>query len=233
MSILERLTTVQTGTALLAGEVDRLHDDDFAGETLLPDWTRRHLLAHVAYNAAALGRLLTWARTGVETPMYSSADHRQQEIAEGALFESSKLRNMFIQSARQLDESWRFMPSSAWTATVRTAQGRLVPASETLWMRAREVWVHAVDLGAGASFKDIPETVLRPLLSDIVGFWRRNNCGRGISLEADSESIPIDADSPTTTTVTGSLPAVVCWVAGRGAEGVVLTGEPSSPPRWL
>ena len=55
------------GTAL-----GRLVPEDFAGPSLLPGWTRAHVLAHVAGNADALVNLLTWARTGEETPMYAS-----------------------------------------------------------------------------------------------------------------------------------------------------------------
>lgn len=46
---------------------------------------------------------------------------------------------------------WRDLPDANWTHEVRTAQGRTVPASETVWMRTREVWVHAVDLDNGGA----------------------------------------------------------------------------------
>ena len=39
-----------------------------------PGWSRRHVVAHVGYNARALTRLVEWAKTGIETPMYASAD---------------------------------------------------------------------------------------------------------------------------------------------------------------
>ena len=56
-----------------------------------------------------------------------------------------------------------------WEAEVVTAQGRTVPASETPWMRAREVMVHAVDLGTGIGFDDLPDGFLVALCDDIVG----------------------------------------------------------------
>ena len=60
----------------LLAALDRLPDRDFAGPSLLPGWTRAHVAAHLAHNAEGLGRLATWAATGVETPMYPSAAAR-------------------------------------------------------------------------------------------------------------------------------------------------------------
>ena len=44
---------------------------------LLPGWTVGHVLTHVARNADAYTNLLTWARTGVETPAYASPEARE------------------------------------------------------------------------------------------------------------------------------------------------------------
>jgi maleylpyruvate isomerase len=77
---------------------------------------------------------------------------------------AAALRNLFDHTVARLDETWRHLPESAWHAEVRTAQGRLVPASETAWMHAREVWILAVDLACGARFGDFPDVVLESLL---------------------------------------------------------------------
>jgi maleylpyruvate isomerase len=60
------------GERFLDGALDRLAGVDLDGPSLLPGWSRRTVIAHVARNADALCNLLTWARTGVETPMYAS-----------------------------------------------------------------------------------------------------------------------------------------------------------------
>ena len=62
----------------------------------------------------------------------------------------------------------RCTPAQRSTEVV-TAQGRTVPASETPWMRAREVLVHAVDLGTGTTFADLPGAdFLEALCLDVV-----------------------------------------------------------------
>ena len=61
-----------------------LSAEDLAAPSLLPGWTRGHILAHVARNADALVNLLEWARTGEETPMYPDAATRDRDIEAGA-----------------------------------------------------------------------------------------------------------------------------------------------------
>src|ERR1700681_2872537 len=160
------------GTAYFARSLAELTDDDLDGDSLLTGWTRKHVIAHVASNAAALCRLMGWAAAGVETPMYESPEQRSQEIKQGATLSAAALRNLFDHTVARLDEKWRHLPATAWDADVRTAQGRRVPAAETAWMRSREVWIHAVDLDNGARFGDFPDIVLDSLLADIVGSWR-------------------------------------------------------------
>ena len=61
----------------------RLTDTQIDGPSALPGWNRATLLTHLARNADALGNLLTWARTGVETPMYADPSSRAADIDAG------------------------------------------------------------------------------------------------------------------------------------------------------
>ncbi|MFW2238934.1 maleylpyruvate isomerase family mycothiol-dependent enzyme [Rhodococcus opacus] len=234
LDLSERLLIARRGTAYFAQRLAELSDEQLSEPTGLAGWSRRHLVAHVGYNAAALCRLLDWAASGVETPMYASAEQRGREIAEGATLSAAALRNLFDHTVARLDEKWRHLPASAWDAQVRTAQGRLVPVSETAWMRTREVWIHAVDLGNGGRFGDFPDVVLESLLTDIVGMWRRKDLGAGLMLAVDGgEPVAVQPDSPPAEKVSGPLAAVVRWAAGRGTVGVNIDGEVEEPPRWL
>ncbi|GAB90801.1 maleylpyruvate isomerase family mycothiol-dependent enzyme [Gordonia rhizosphera] len=230
----ERLTIARRGTAYFDQRLAELTDADLGAPSALQGWGRRHLLAHVGYNAAALCRLLDWAATGVETPMYASPQQRAAEIDEGATLSPAVLRNLFAHTVARLDEKWRNLPDAAWSAQVRTAQGRTVPAAETLWMRTREVWIHAVDLGNGGRFGDFPDVVLDSLLDDIIGMWRRKGTGTGIVLHVDGrEPVAVGTESGhDTAVVAGPLPAVVRWAAGRGSVDLV-GGAELTPPHWL
>ncbi|WP_415857035.1 maleylpyruvate isomerase family mycothiol-dependent enzyme, partial [Sinomonas sp. G460-2] len=167
------LLTARRGTAFFARKLSELSYGDLDGPSLLPGWTRRHVIAHVGYNARAVARLVEWAATGVETPMYSSPAARNAEIEFGATLPPVALQNLFDHSAIHLSVEWRDLPADRWDFEVRTAQGRLVPVAETVWMRTREVWLHAVDLDNGARFAGVPAAVLRRLLGDIWGAWEK------------------------------------------------------------
>ena len=243
-SIRAGLFTARRGTAFFGHKLGELSHADLDEPTLLAGWTRRHVIAHVGYNAQALARLVEWASTGVENLMYPSPQSRIEEIERGATLPPIALLNLFEHSANHLSLEWRDLPDSRWAAEVRTAQGRLVPVSETVWMRTREVWLHAVDLHNGARFDDIPGEVLRRLLGDIWDTWEKRGSTAGLALRVvgdDADGLELGVLRPDTTLVEGGLASVVRWAAGRGAEpggtigaaiGSTHTDVPS-PPLWI
>jgi maleylpyruvate isomerase len=153
-------------TALFLGTLDSLSDGDLDGPTGLPGWTRRHVVAHVHFNALALGRLASWAATGVESRMYPSREHRNAEIEDGARLPAAELRRMVQASAADLAAALDALSPEAWERTVVTASGRSVPATELPWMRAKEMGIHAVDLGAGVTFADLPAGLITTLVPE-------------------------------------------------------------------
>jgi maleylpyruvate isomerase len=169
-------------TALFLDGVDKLSDTDLDAPTGLPGWTRRHVVAHVHFNALALGRLVSWAATGTENRMYPSMERRNAEIAEGAALPAADLRRLVHASAEELAAALDALPTEAWTHEVVTAQGRTIAATEIPWMRAKEMAVHAVDLGAGTTFADLPDDLVTALLTDVV--TKRVAGGEGAGLAA-------------------------------------------------
>ncbi|MFD1505525.1 maleylpyruvate isomerase family mycothiol-dependent enzyme [Georgenia yuyongxinii] len=226
------LAWARSGTAFFARKLAELSDDELDEPTLLPGWTRRHVVAHVGYNGRALTRLTEWARTGEETPMYSSPEQRNAEIERGSTLPARALRNLFAHSEVHLNVEWRDLPEAAWDAEVRTAQGRTVPARETAWMRTREVWVHAVDLDSGGSFYDFPRDLLEELLADVLRSWQRRGEDVALTLApTGAEQVVVGEGG---LTVSGALPDLVRWLTGRGARRLTSsTGEVPEIPRWF
>lgn len=239
------LLAARRGTAYFARKLNELSYAGMDGASLLPGWSRRHVIAHVGYNARAVARLVEWAATGIETPMYSSPEARNEEIEFGATLPPVALLNLFNHSAIHLSVEWRDLPDARWGEEVRTAQGRLVPVSETVWMRTREVWLHAVDLDNGARFAEIPADVLARLLKDIWGAWEKRSETGDFALRiagGPDAALTLGDPGPGATLVEGRLPAVVRWAAGRGAEpGQPLTATSDAAPlanlpaapRWI
>ncbi|MFB6551898.1 maleylpyruvate isomerase N-terminal domain-containing protein [Streptomyces sp. NPDC056405] len=169
-----------------------LDEDGFSAPSVLPEWTRKHLAAHVAANADALGNLVHWAATGERTPMYASVEERAAGIAKGPALSADELRSWLTDSAHRLTVGLDGLTGEQWRHEVVTAQGRTVSATELPWMRAREVCVHAVDLGTGVvTFADLPKGFLTALVAEI-------------SAKRELTELP-----------DGPLPEVAAWLAGR------------------
>lgn len=217
---------IDAGTALFLKQLDNLADGDFDRSCGLPGWRRRELVAHVSANAEALGNLVTWAATGVETPMYASPEDRARGIQEGAERPVAMLREWVTASSATLREAMDALSTSQWEAEVRTAQGRLVPASDIAWLRAREVMIHAVDLGEAVGFPDLDPAFLEEVGAEIAHkrdlIW---------SLDAVTGAARVSRPG---FSVVGPAAEVAAWLAGRPFVGLV--GQPDGVPElpsWL
>jgi maleylpyruvate isomerase len=107
------------------------------------------------------------------------------------------------------------------------------------WLRAREVWLHAVDLGTGADLAGAPADLLDELAHDITGgLSRQDGCPVLELRPSDRDSSwqlgagHDDAGGPVS--VQGSAADLVLWLAGR-SDGAGLTSAGPLPvlPAWL
>lgn len=247
--ILDDLALARLGQAYFSRKLNELDDLELYGPSLLPGWARAHVVAHIGYNARAIARLVEWAETGVPQPMYESREARDHEIVFGATLSSRALRHLSDHAAVQLDVAWRDLPAERWTVQVRSALGRDIPVSETVWMRSRELWLHALDLGNGARAKDIPPAVQRRIIGDVLGTWGSRDALR-VSLSAvdsgdrfetpgfDAPGAVAEAAAPLR--VRGTLAELLSWVTGRGSSGVEqidaegrALGPAPEPHRWI
>ena len=228
------LALARRGTAYFARRLMELRDDELDAPSLLPGWTRRHLIAHVGYNARAVARLVEWARTGVETPMYASDTQRGEEIAFGSTLPARALRHLVEHATVHLNVEWRDLDESGWKARVVTAQGRTVPARETAWMRAKEVWVHAVDLDNGGSFLDFPAEMIDGIIADVFRVWARRSEDVALIVRPDDRETEASFGQGGPV-VTGSAADLARWLAGRGARRLTPLGAGELPviPRWF
>lgn len=209
-----------------------LTDADIAAPSLLPGWTRGHLLTHVARNADSLVNLLTWARTGVETPQYPTSEARDADIAAGAARPSAEqYRDNEAAAARWADAAGS-LPAAALTTVVRNRQGKEFAAAAIGWMRLQEVEIHHVDLAAGYTAADWPADFVARLLPEVVAAHGMNAGDRlAFAVRADDTGFgaTIGAGTPDTV-VTGPAHALLAWLIGRGGDG--LTGDLPELPAW-
>jgi maleylpyruvate isomerase len=241
------LDWMRDGTVRLAAVVAGLPDADLDAATLLPGWNRRYLLSHVAANADALRNLVYWARTGIERRMYASREARAAGIAAGAARPAGELRAWIGESAEALAADLAALPAQAWDAEVITGQGVTRQAREIPWLRAREVYVHAVDLGTGTGFGDLPEDFLTALLDDVAARRSKAVPGPALTLTAVTGTgtavgtgtgtgrVWQVAGAGEPVSVTGPLAGLAAWLSGRPADDLTAadgTGVPNLPA-WL
>jgi maleylpyruvate isomerase len=229
------LPWMRQGTELVLATVGALSDDELRAPSALPDWTRAHVVAHLARNAEALGRLAHWASTGEETPMYPDLDSRAEDIERTSANPADVLRADLAMTAAELQGRLAAFDETAWSATVRSALGRPIPGRELPWMRIREVWLHAVDLGAGVRTTDFPPDLVEALLDDVAGVvGAKPDCPSLVLRATDSDRTwPLgwDGERPA---VTGRAAGLLAWVSGRAAEGLTAeAGELPTLPPWI
>jgi maleylpyruvate isomerase len=188
-----------------------MSDADLSAPSLLPGWSRKHLVAHLCANAEAIGNLVYWAKTGEEKHMYFSPDQRAADIAASSRKPAPELLSWFSESALTLMAEMAQLTDEQWERPIVTAQGRHVLAIEAPWMRSREIMVHAVDLGTGLTFAHLPIDFLEELCTDIRA--KRGNVSD----------------------LRGPVAEVAAYLAGRAYEGVFSSdGSPAAPlPPWL
>jgi maleylpyruvate isomerase len=149
-------------SARLVRSVDAFREDDWAAPSLLPGWTRAHVVAHLALNAEAITGALRGlvADEGDEprggaAPMYESDEARESDIGELATADPAEIRDRLLAGTTTLDDAVAAVPDDAWDTRIeRTPGGRQIRADALPGMRLRELEIHHVDLDAGYTSAD-------------------------------------------------------------------------------
>jgi maleylpyruvate isomerase len=223
------LVEMVVATTRYLGALSDLDDDAMRSPSLLPDWTRGHVVTHLARNADALGRLLHWAETGVERYMYESREQRDAEIEEGARRSAHDLRvdsaaaaGRFLQAINELDLHHE-------DVLVAGAPGaKTFPARRVAELRWIEMDVHHADLGTGFGPADwdprLPQLLLDRVIDD------RADGPAMVLRSSDTQRTwryGVEGKGPE---ITGTACDLAWWVLGRG-QGEGLESEGGTLPR--
>jgi maleylpyruvate isomerase len=234
------LERAATGTeAFEAAARDAAAHGGLAQPSGLPGWTRAYVVSHVAHNADALVNLLTWARTGVPTPMYASAEARAAQIEADAQRPDGELLGELTAACTRFARAAAAISGDQWLVPVQNFQGQTIPAATVPSMRVREVWVHAVDLGGAVTLADVPRPVTEFLLDDAVaGFASRPDVPAVVLRATDTTRNWVlgATTSPAEVEVSGATASLAGYVMGRPVPGPLRAGGgqpvPQLPP-WL
>jgi len=224
------LAELERATTRLLSTAEHL-DGHPSAPSLLPGWTRGHVLTHVARNADSMVNLLTWARTGVVTPQYPSREKRNADIEAGA----DRTWEVLIADVR--DSAARFataadaLDADTWAGHLDLPNGP-TPVALLSWRRLREVEVHHVDLGAAYTPAEWPESFAHRLLHDVAGGLDDIS----LTLRPDALGHPVSVGDGGPPDVHGPAYALAAWLAGR-SPGTGLKVVPEGPlpavPEWI
>jgi maleylpyruvate isomerase len=141
-------------------------EPDLRAPSLLPGWTRAHVLAHVARNADAMRNLLVGARSGQNRAAYASAEAREAGIETGARMNAKDLADDLADAAMAFRTVATQLPDDAWRFGVRMLDSGPFPAADLLTRRLVEVELHHCDLGAGYGPADWPAALAEMELAE-------------------------------------------------------------------
>lgn len=231
------VAAVGTATDRLVDAVNQLDDIATRAPSRLPGWSRGHVISHLARNADGLVNLLTWARTGVEHPMYASRADRDADIEEGSSRPHRLLAEDLVAASQRFAHAAETLADAAWSTKVANHRGVMFSAAEVPWMRVREVWLHLIDLDVSVDIGDVPTELVEEFLDDAV----RQYGGRNVSSLRIEAALPdgrrrswlVGDSQPNTSTgsVSGDGRVMLGWLTGRG-PGDQLSGERPALPPW-
>jgi maleylpyruvate isomerase len=199
----------------LARSVDALHGDDWHAPSLLPGWSRAHVVAHVALNGEALRDVLRGEVDHERVPMYASQEQRDADIVELAAAEPSELRERLLATHTQFTEAALAVPEDVWERRFeRTPGGQTLPLAVVPVMRLREIEIHHVDLDCAYSPDEWPQAFAELVVDGMV---KRLDPEQGFRIAPldTRNSWDVDGVGDDPVVVTGPVRQVAWWLTGR------------------
>jgi maleylpyruvate isomerase len=230
----QALDEMARATDHLLATVDGFSDADVRAPSALPDWTRAHVLTHLARNADGVANLAHWARTGEERRMYPGGpEARDAAIEEGAGRHVGDLRLDLGESAERLLAAFADFDAAAMARLVEGPRGPKLAGWGLPAFRLREVAIHHVDLAAGYTSADwTPAFAARTLDELAPEFLARDDCPVTALEDPGGGAWQVGSSGPT---LSGPAHELVAWLIGR-SDGAALTPSPPgaipAAPRW-
>jgi maleylpyruvate isomerase len=212
------LAELEAATGWLLRDIEGLADDEIGQPSLLPGWTRGHVLTHLARNAEGGTRLLGWARTGVPSYEYESLDARAAAIEAGAGRPAAALVDDVRRTAATFADAAAGMPEQGWQRVVRYTAGQEPRAEVIVPSRLAEVFIHHVDLDIGYGSRDWTAAFVDDSLPRVVAGLNERDDAPGlrlVGLDTGRRFTVGAADA----TVSGPEHELLAWLLGRYRTG--------------
>jgi maleylpyruvate isomerase len=233
-----QLTALRASTTdLLDGIVaEAWTDAQVRAPSLLPGWTRGHVLTHIARNADGIARAMSGALRGEIVPRYPGGRAgRDADIEAGATRTHAELVADVRESAERL---------ARVIDAVAAADGWELPTEdlkvgEYVLGRWREVEVHRVDLAGSYTAEQWPTEFVAYLLPEVAaGLDARATVPMRVTVTPERGTVPELAsrvwtvDEGDRVEVGGPDWALLAWLIGRPEAAAGLLGAPPEVLPW-
>jgi maleylpyruvate isomerase len=159
------LAAVEVAQHKLDCAVTRMDPTLLCNPSLVPGWSRGHIVAHLAANAESHFRRTKAAADGYMVDQYSGGGSgRDLEIETRSRHSAESLIQGVLLSGAALTEQWQSVHPGAWSARVKQLNGPDLELRDLPRRRWQEVAVHLVDLDIGETSADWPDDFVAPFL---------------------------------------------------------------------
>jgi maleylpyruvate isomerase len=218
-------------TQRLVRTVDGFVDGDLESPSLLPEWSRAHVIAHLSLNAEALAGVLEGRTRPEPATMYRSDQARDADIADLARAKHAELRKRFLAGTTLLADAVDRFPDEHWQDSFeRTPGGRTIRYAAIPGMRLREVEIHHVDLDARFDPRGWSDAFSAHLVSAMVKRGASEQSFRILATDLARTWVIGEDPGETGTTVSGPAGDLAWWLTGRPPADSLTSSTGDLPP---
>ena len=156
----------------LLASLENLTDAQCRQDSLLPNWSRGHVLTHLARNADSHVHLFQSAVRGEVGNQYPSIEKRNTDIESGSSRNANEIVVDLRVSIYGLEAAWASANEKVWSGQGRGLSGNVIEMFSIVFMRWREVELHHADLNIGLNYDDMTSLYVRLELDQQIMFWR-------------------------------------------------------------
>ena len=207
--------------------VRSLSEEDVRRPSLLPGWSRAHVITHIARNADGIRHMAEAARDGRADPMYpGGAEQRDAGIEAGVNRSRGELLADLDTAHRKLESVWEAIPDDRWADAIGYRLAGPATLSDFVFVRWREVTVHTIDIGLSGSDVLTQWRALDPDYLEEEWRWTTAGLSKRVPKEHTLVLAPGDRPSraygkgPNVIVVREQVPDVLAWLTGR-ADGII------------
>ena len=220
MSAMVPLDAITASTQRMLATAAALSVEELAEPSLLPGWTKAHVVAHLALNAEGLAGVLRGTAARSPRPMYASVEGRDEDIARLVTQPAADLLPRLRDACTELAAAVDALPDAAWSGSFeRTPGGPRFDLENLLFMRWYEVEIHHADLGSTYTRAQWPDAFSVAVIESRA---RRNAVDERVELFATDLRRAWHLGGPGGRLVSGTAADLGWWLTGRG-DGIGLT----------